>query len=131
MGKSALVEKLNVRGDFKEGVKKSMVTKPVYRQLTTPDGIIVRLEFWESVGKLLQSYNHAPGFEKNNSSLYYRNVKACILMFDINDESSIEEGLALAVPVREELLPNNKPVPIFLVGNKADQIKEKPELIIK
>ena len=64
--------------------------------------------------------------------MFYHDAKACLILFDVNDESTLTGSLDLSIShikaVREHTLPNKRKIPIFLIGNKVDKIEGKEQL---
>lgn len=58
--------------------------------------------------------------------VYYKDAVAAIIVFDLERPKSLDTALKWKQDVDEKVtLPNGKPIPCILVGNKSDLIADK------
>lgn len=105
-GKTAMVDQL-VNHEFHEETKTTVGVEYATLAFNVND-YTVQLEMWDTAGQ-----------EKYHSiaKTYFRNAKACVLVFDISEQKSFDE-LTLWLDMFRQLADPN--AYIILVGNKAD-----------
>ncbi|KAJ5771120.1 uncharacterized protein N7511_003171 [Penicillium nucicola] len=120
VGKTSLVERY-VRNTFNPAtastVGASFVTK---RVLDHTSDTIVRLQIWDTAGQ--ERF-------RSISRLYYRGAHACLLCYDITDESSFEEMAGWLRELRRNIgtgEDNADPLVIHVVGTKSDVVALDP-----
>ncbi|OQE18562.1 hypothetical protein PENSTE_c017G06429 [Penicillium steckii] len=129
VGKTSLVQRY-VRNAFNPStttstVGASFVTK---RVLDTPSDTTVRLQIWDTAGQ--ERF-------RSISRLYYRGAHACLLCYDITDESSFQEMAGWLRELRRNLGTDSsggagggggmdEPLVIHVVGTKSDIVSEDP-----
>ncbi|OQD89720.1 hypothetical protein PENANT_c002G02889 [Penicillium antarcticum] len=120
VGKTSLVERY-VRNTFNPAtastVGASFVTK---RVLDHTSDTIVRLQIWDTAGQ--ERF-------RSISRLYYRGAHACLLCYDITDESSFEEMAGWLRELRKNIgtgEDNSDPLVIHVVGTKSDIVTIDP-----
>ncbi|KAJ5376004.1 Ras-like GTP-binding protein RYL2 [Penicillium cosmopolitanum] len=130
VGKTSLVQRY-VRNAFDPStttstVGASFVTK---RVLDTPSDTTVRLQIWDTAGQ--ERF-------RSISRLYYRGAHACLLCYDITDETSFQEMAGWLRELRRNLgnesggggagsgVEDQQPLVIHVVGTKSDIVSEDP-----
>ncbi|KAJ6091545.1 hypothetical protein N7467_003514 [Penicillium canescens] len=120
VGKTSLVERY-VRNTFNPAtastVGASFVTK---RVLDHTSDTIVRLQIWDTAGQ--ERF-------RSISRLYYRGAHACLLCYDITDESSFQEMAGWLRELRKNIgtgEDNLDPLVIHVVGTKSDIVTMDP-----
>ncbi|KAJ6025974.1 hypothetical protein N7444_013653 [Penicillium canescens] len=120
VGKTSLVERY-VRNAFNPAtastVGASFVTK---RVLDHTSDTIVRLQIWDTAGQ--ERF-------RSISRLYYRGAHACLLCYDITDESSFQEMAGWLRELRKNIgtgEDNLDPLVIHVVGTKSDIVTMDP-----
>lgn len=117
VGKTSLVHRYvkNTFSPLSSTVGASFITK---RVIDTPSDTIVRLQIWDTAGQ--ERF-------RSISRLYYRGANACLLCYDITDETSFDE---MAGWLRElkECLPDPDQVVVHVVGTKSDIVADDPGL---
>ncbi|KAK5807648.1 hypothetical protein VI817_001906 [Penicillium citrinum] len=129
VGKTSLVQRY-VRNAFNPStttstVGASFVTK---RVVDTPSDTTVRLQIWDTAGQ--ERF-------RSISRLYYRGAHACLLCYDITDESSFQEMAGWLRELRRNLGTDSsggagggggmdEPLVIHVVGTKSDIVSEDP-----
>lgn len=105
-GKTAMVDQL-IKHEFHEETKTTVGVEYATLAFNVKD-YTVQLEMWDTAGQ-----------EKYHSiaKTYFRNAKACVLVFDIADQKSFDEVTLWLNMFRQLADPNAY---IILVGNKAD-----------
>lgn len=64
--------------------------------------------------------------------LFYQGARGCLVFGDISDDEGFDGAEEIINNVREETgLPNERPIPIFLVGNKADKLESREEVQLR
>ncbi|KAJ5469294.1 Ras-like GTP-binding protein RYL2 [Penicillium diatomitis] len=121
VGKTSLVQRY-VRNNFDPAtttstVGASFVTK---RVLDTTSDTIVRLQIWDTAGQ--ERF-------RSISRLYYRGAHACLLCYDITDESSFQEMAGWLRELRRNIgggAGDLDPLVIHVVGTKSDIVADDP-----
>jgi small GTP-binding protein len=90
----------------------SFLTK---RVLDTPSDTTVRLQIWDTAGQ--ERF-------RSISRLYYRGAHACVLCYDITDESSFDEMTGWLRELRRNV--ETADIVVHVVGTKADLVAEEP-----
>ena len=119
VGKTSLVHRY-VRNAFTPAstpstVGASFLTK---RVLDSTSDTLVRLQIWDTAGQ--ERF-------RSISRLYYRGAHACLLCYDITDESSFQEMAGWLRELRANLGPD-EPLVIHVVGTKSDIVADDPSL---
>jgi small GTP-binding protein len=117
VGKTSLVHRY-VKNAFDPAkttstVGASFVTK---RVLDTTSDTIVRLQIWDTAGQ--ERF-------RSISRLYYRGANACLLCYDITDESTFTEMTGWLQELKSNL-GDDKPLVIHVVGTKSDIVAVDP-----
>ncbi|KAI2786917.1 Ras-like GTP-binding protein RYL2 [Penicillium oxalicum] len=124
VGKTSLVQRY-VRNNFNPAtttstVGASFVTK---RVLDTTSDTIVRLQIWDTAGQ--ERF-------RSISRLYYRGAHACLLCYDITDESSFQEMAGWLRELRRNIGNGDDgdldPLVIHVVGTKSDIVADDPAM---
>ncbi|CAG8074286.1 unnamed protein product [Penicillium salamii] len=119
VGKTALVERF-LRNTFNPAtastIGASFVTK---RVLDSTSDTVVRLQIWDTAGQ--ERF-------RSISRLYYRSASACLLCYDITDESSFEEMAGWLRELRKNTTNEDgtDSLVIHVVGTKSDLVAEDP-----
>ncbi|CAG7964634.1 unnamed protein product [Penicillium olsonii] len=119
VGKTALVERF-LRNTFNPAtastIGASFVTK---RVLDSTSDTIVRLQIWDTAGQ--ERF-------RSISRLYYRSASACLLCYDITDESSFQEMAGWLRELRKNTSNEDgtDSLVIHVVGTKSDLVAEDP-----
>ncbi len=81
---------------------------------------MVKLQLWDIAGQ--ERY-------KSMSKMYIRGALGCVIVSDITDEKSLQESLKWKELVDQNSdLVEGKPIPIILVQNKVDEVKQMGKL---
>ncbi|OJJ50698.1 hypothetical protein ASPZODRAFT_56931 [Penicilliopsis zonata CBS 506.65] len=91
----------------------SFVTK---RVLDTTSDTVVRLQIWDTAGQ--ERF-------RSISRLYYRGANACLLCYDITDESTFTEMTGWLLELKKNLVEDD-PIVIHVVGTKSDIVALNP-----
>ncbi|RJE17726.1 GTP-binding protein [Aspergillus sclerotialis] len=121
VGKTSLVHRY-VKNTFTPAsitstIGASFITK---RVLDTTSDTIVRLQIWDTAGQ--ERF-------RSISRLYYRGANACLLCYDITDESSFQEMTGWLLELKENLSEAElEKIVIHVVGTKSDVVATEPAL---
>ncbi|KAL4752009.1 hypothetical protein BDW72DRAFT_77693 [Aspergillus terricola var. indicus] len=118
VGKTSLVQRY-VKNSFNASattstVGASFVTK---RVLDSASDTLVRLQIWDTAGQ--ERF-------RSISRLYYRGANACLLCYDITDESSFNEMTGWLHELKRNLTSDDEPIVIHVVGTKSDIVADDP-----
>ncbi|KAI9802944.1 MAG: hypothetical protein M1825_002175 [Sarcosagium campestre] len=117
VGKTSLVNRYAkssfVPSDTPSTVGASFVTKRIFDD---DSDTTVRLQIWDTAGQ--ERF-------RSISKLYYRGANACILCYDMLDESSFEEMKRWLVELRDNV---DDEVIVEIVGTKCDVVRHDPSL---
>ncbi|KAL4977677.1 P-loop containing nucleoside triphosphate hydrolase protein [Aspergillus desertorum] len=118
VGKTSLVQRY-VKNAFNASgttptVGASFVTK---RVLDSASDTLVRLQIWDTAGQ--ERF-------RSISRLYYRGANACLLCYDITDESSFNEMTGWLHELKRNLTSDDEPIVIHVVGTKSDIVADDP-----
>ncbi|RDW67305.1 Rab family GTPase [Aspergillus mulundensis] len=118
VGKTSLVQRY-VKNAFNASattstVGASFVTK---RVLDSTSDTLVRLQIWDTAGQ--ERF-------RSISRLYYRGANACLLCYDITDESSFNEMTGWLHELKRNLASDDEPLVIHVVGTKSDIVADDP-----
>lgn len=84
-------------------------------KVTSLGGKTVRLQLWDIAGQ--ERY-------KSVSKLYVKGAQGCIVVCDIKDQQTMSESLKWKTIIEENCdVVDNKHIPMILVQNKVDEIK--------
>lgn len=117
VGKTSLVNRY-VKNDFNPAtitptVGASFVTK---RVLDETSDTLVRLQIWDTAGQ--ERF-------RSISRLYYRGANACLLCYDITDETSFQEMTGWLLELKKNVT-DDEPIVIHVVGTKSDIVAIDP-----
>ncbi|KAL4773153.1 P-loop containing nucleoside triphosphate hydrolase protein [Aspergillus nidulans var. acristatus] len=118
VGKTSLVQRY-VKNSFNASattstVGASFVTK---RVLDSASDTLVRLQIWDTAGQ--ERF-------RSISRLYYRGANACLLCYDITDETSFNEMTGWLHELKRNLTSDDEPIVIHVVGTKSDIVADDP-----
>lgn len=112
VGKTSLLFRFK-NNIFSEDVKSTLGYDSFEHEITLENGKIVRLWIWDTAG--------SERF-RGTVSLYYKNAKAVIVVFDLTNRDSFDKIQKWKTEVDNHSEEN---VVVFLVGNKLDLVEDR------
>eukprot|EP00954_Amorphochlora_amoebiformis_P020579 1340440-Amorphochlora_amoeboformis.AAC.1 len=121
VGKTSLIQRY-ANDEFNEDQKTTIGVEFAFKMYELEDRS-VNIQLWDIAGQ-----DRFIGLLRT----FYRGASAAVVVFDISSSKTLENAGKWKADIdRKVLLPNGKPVPCILVGNKADlrDTKQLPNLI--
>lgn len=91
------------------------------KMLHWDDNSLVRLQLWDVAG---QERFH------NLTRVYYKDAFAAVVVFDLTSRASFNDVLKWKTDLdsKVRLPPDDRPIPVILLGNKSDLVEERDTL---
>jgi len=110
-GKTSIIKRF-VHGIFSHNYKSTIGVDFALKVLDWDEQSIVRLQLWDIAGQ--ERFG-------NMTRVYYKEAKGALLVFDVTDVKSFEAVKKWKNDIDAKvLLPDETPIPVVLLANKAD-----------